>query len=82
MSADQWFPVVTEHAQALNPDGPTFVMRTGTVAVASPLRVTVSMAATSSPCTRLASYTPVVGDRVVVLVSLGGGPPLCLGKVV
>lgn len=54
---------------------------TGTVTTASPLAVTLGGAATPfTNCKRLASYTPVIGDKVSVLRF---GPDLIvLGKIV
>jgi len=42
-----------------------------TVTQAAPLQVRVDGAATATPATRLASYAPVVGHRVRVIVDAG-----------
>ena len=51
----------------------------GTVTSASPLEVQLDSSDTATPALRLASYTPVLADRVAVIVQ--GGQSLVLGKV-
>lgn len=54
--------------------------RIGTVTSTSPFLVLVGSAETAQPCSHLTSYTPVLDDVVVVLVS--GGNRVVLGSIV
>jgi hypothetical protein len=61
-----------------DPSAPTpSVMRIGVVTATGPLSVRVGAALTSRLCRRLSSYTPTIGDVVVVLVS--GADRIALG---
>jgi hypothetical protein len=60
---------------------PTVTVLTGAVTQASPLLVLADNASTSTACKRLASYTPTLGHRVVLL-DIQGSDRLCLGQVV
>lgn len=53
--------------------------RLGVVTQVSPLLVRVGYATTATPARKLASYTPVVTDSVIVLVS--GADRVVLGKI-
>ena len=52
----------------------------GTITSASPVLVQLDSSDTAAPALCLASYTPVLNDRVAVIVQ--GGQLLVLGRVV
>jgi hypothetical protein len=54
--------------QQTRPAGPQVGFAMATVTTASPLTITLDIATTATAARRLASYTPVAGHRVAVLI--------------